>query len=1339
MDPNPLIMKSYGKKFTSLEFLIGFTFVYFFACWSAPVSAQELLLTETFEAVTIPADWYEAHEGSSFSNHWQISETGNAGSIPNELWCQGTSATGTSRMVLPPINAQFLSSLSINFNSYFEDIGPGANLKIQSSNDGITWYDEAWWFTSGGGSAGPELISIPLTVFSGSTDYIAFVVDGDLSAFSGWFIDQVEIWGTVNYLACPTLLQPGNAFSDISLNPVLSWDYSENAYGYRIHVGTDYPPTNLINGLDIGFTNSFHVQNLDPAQVYYWAINPYHPNMISPGCPVQSFETTESYALPFTENFANPEFPTAWSQFSYQPNDLWSLSQTNYGGGAVNELLLTFAADIGVTRLYMPPVQSSGVSEMFLSFKHSFVDFAPGLTFKIQTSSDMVTWHDAGWQFLSGNGSVSAETVTIPITQDLGDITYLAFTSEGDHNNFYYWAIDDIELTLSIPGPACTEAVSPEPGTIGIINPLIIRWHSVPGADEYLLYLGTDNPPSNLIDGLSLLDTVSGSIQNLTQNTVYFWKVIPVNENGQAAGCPVWSFTTAGTISEFPWTENFDLNFDIPAGWAMSGEESWVIRSFSAWGPYHDHTSGTGRYALLDDSLPNQTLSSELITPEFDITTLNHPKCIFWYQVGTLNSYWSESELLIDIWYNGDWVLDVNPTLKRHGVWKQVILDLTPFMSSACKIRFRGVEDPLYMDSDIAIDDVSIKDTVVIIPCPDLNYPIVTDTMVSKSGLFSWDESPNTNGYLFYLGTDNPPTNLVNGQNTGFETNFDFTVPDYNTLYYWSVSGYNSDDTLSCSVRSFKTRPDPYRSLPYIETCSYVLNNLLPPDWWDYTSNTDIFWTVGNTNYAGGDSMEFTAECFFPDQAGYAYLTSPPVNISGITELQLSFKHNFITSGNADGMLTLLTTTDYITWQTSWTYNMALGTTGPEEVLLTLDSLSGDSLYISFIMSGSNIVFDNWYLDDISFSEVPSGNGSVGGNLFYGESGTVPIAFCEIKLMSGAVLVDSTLSAANGSFAFTNVPPGTYTLEANSTLPWGGGNAVDALLIMKHFVGMAPLTGLKLLAADVDNSGFANSVDAMSVMKRFVGMQTSFPHGDWAFNQSAITIPPGTTITPTLRGLCYGDLDATYVPPIIMGIPCPGIPTVLYEGITYETVKIGTQCWFKQNLNVGNPINGTEMPSNNAVIEKYCYNNDLQNCDVYGGLYNWSEAMQYSVTPGTQGICPPGFHVPSQPDIETLITFLGGLQVAGGKLKETGNTHWNNYIYHSATNLSGFTALPGGRRDNLGFYFHSLHDAASFWSSSTYGNEDAWAFHTYFSVNYVTNFFGNRSQAAFSIRCIKNP
>jgi len=195
---------------------------------------------------------------------------------------------------------------------------------------------------------------------------------------------------------------------------------------------------------------------------------------------------------------------------------------------------------------------------------------------------------------------------------------------------------------------------------------------------------------------------------------------------------------------------------------------------------------------------------------------------------------------------------------------------------------------------------------------------------------------------------------------------------------------------------------------------------------------------------------------------------------------------------------------------------------------------------------------------------------------------------------------------------------------------------------------------------------------------------------------------------------------------------CPGIPTVLYEGKTYNTVKIGNQCWLKENLNVGSKINVSQNPSNNGTIEKYCYNDLESNCDLYGGLYQWNEAMQYALSEKTRGICPSGWHIPSQAEFQTLQSNVNN---DGNALKAIGQGSGNG----AGTNTSGFAGLLSGNREYNGTYV-SLNSYGLFWSSKAGTSTYPYIMILPHNSNSITlGFGGNNNQTyAFSVRCIKD-
>jgi uncharacterized protein (TIGR02145 family) len=236
------------------------------------------------------------------------------------------------------------------------------------------------------------------------------------------------------------------------------------------------------------------------------------------------------------------------------------------------------------------------------------------------------------------------------------------------------------------------------------------------------------------------------------------------------------------------------------------------------------------------------------------------------------------------------------------------------------------------------------------------------------------------------------------------------------------------------------------------------------------------------------------------------------------------------------------------------------------------------------------------------------------------------------------------------------------------------------------------------------------------------------------FAQSGMTIQGGGAVTVN------GNLILT--PPAFV---CGNPMIDSRDGKTYNTVLIGTQCWMAQNLNVGTRIAGNTNQTNNSILEKYCYNNDENNCNTYGGLYQWDEAMQYSTTEGVRGICPSGWHLPTDTEWCTMTQYLdptvncgatgwSGTN-AGGKMKEAGLTHWAS-PNTGATNTSGFTALPGGNSSNNG-NFSDLTSNANFFSSSQVGSAGEWGRYLSSIGGSVYRYIGIKTYG-YSGRCVQD-
>jgi len=197
----------------------------------------------------------------------------------------------------------------------------------------------------------------------------------------------------------------------------------------------------------------------------------------------------------------------------------------------------------------------------------------------------------------------------------------------------------------------------------------------------------------------------------------------------------------------------------------------------------------------------------------------------------------------------------------------------------------------------------------------------------------------------------------------------------------------------------------------------------------------------------------------------------------------------------------------------------------------------------------------------------------------------------------------------------------------------------------------------------------------------------------------------------------------------------------------YKTVTIGTQTWMAENLNFGTRIDGVSNQDSNSIIEKYCYSDSLANCTTYGGLYQWDEMMQYTTTPGTQGVCPTGWHLPTDTEWKTLEMELGMTQSQANTTGHRGTDQasqlagnepiWANggLDQNGAFGSSGFAGLPAGSRSPSGSFINSPF-GGYFWSSSE-GGGGAWSRYLIFDNPKVYRHDDNKSYG-FSVRCVQD-
>jgi uncharacterized protein (TIGR02145 family) len=366
-------------------------------------------------------------------------------------------------------------------------------------------------------------------------------------------------------------------------------------------------------------------------------------------------------------------------------------------------------------------------------------------------------------------------------------------------------------------------------------------------------------------------------------------------------------------------------------------------------------------------------------------------------------------------------------------------------------------------------------------------------------------------------------------------------------------------------------------------------------------------------------------------------------------------------------------------------------------------------------------------------------------------STNIPVQDASIKLNPGN---DSTGTLNDGSFKFRNLTPGQYEIEASKNSYAGSKENIVVAEGETQQIDFS-LNGVPAPTASVNFLDFG--LDSTTL--RFTISNTG--KGNFAFiltpNQDWITVSPSNgsigndTVNLIVTINKTGLMEMIYKESIKLisfagQVPLPDLMIPVYlngvsdnDGNYYKVIRIGPQIWMAENINVGSMINIDENSGNNVIIEKYCYNNNPQNCKTYGGLYQWDEMMEYQsddgITGTKQGICHDGWHIPNARDWYDLVTYLGGS--IAEKLKEAGYAHWLSP--NTASNESGFTALPGGHSDPESASYGNLGVQGNWWSDDlSVSTGEPFSFYLNNNLD-ISQYFAFKKSFGYSVRCIKNP
>lgn len=423
-------------------------------------TSASLPYSQNFPSEVLPECWSTQVSGAGTVNNWNLSNTSNAGGSPFELKSTFQNViSGTTRLVMPPINTTNMTSLTLGFRHMLDDYGPGATLRIQSSTDGINWTNEAWSLaTSSDNNVGPAIVSTPITSnLNAPVTYVAFTITGNLFQYDYWYIDNVTVTGLSSLYPIVTTT-PVSSIGETSAtsggNVTFQGASSVTARGvcWSTYVNPTISSSYTTDGTGTGSFSS-SVNGLSPSTYYHlraYATNSYGTSygddiVFSTLCgAITSF--------PWNEGFEhNGILPSCWTQEQVNSSGInWQFGAGNGAGnpvsahtGSYNAYLKDQTSSSNRTRLITPPLNLSGLGNPQLSFWHTQAAWGSDqdqltVYYRISASDPWVLLA----VYTSSITSWTQETLSLPSSTST---YYIAF--EGNAKFGFGVCLDDVSVT----------------------------------------------------------------------------------------------------------------------------------------------------------------------------------------------------------------------------------------------------------------------------------------------------------------------------------------------------------------------------------------------------------------------------------------------------------------------------------------------------------------------------------------------------------------------------------------------------------------------------------------------------------------------------------------------------------------------------------------------------------------------------------------------------------------------------------------------------------------------------------------------------------------------------
>ncbi|MDP3147744.1 MAG: FISUMP domain-containing protein [Ignavibacteria bacterium] len=873
----------------------------------------------------------------------------------------------------------------------------------------------------------------------------------------------------------------------------------------------------------------------------------------------------------------------------------------------------------------------------------------------------------------------------------------------------------------TVPSPPTL--ATPKDTSSNIEVPGILTWNEIIGTKTYTLQVSSNSSFSSFIFNKSDITTTSQQIPDLNYSSVYYWRVKASNSAGTSDWSKVWSFTT--TSDEPAIIPQLTQPIKGAVDQKLSPVLIWeIVSNANCYALQISTNSSFTSFVFDTDSLLTNSTQLKILSGETK----------YYWRVRAKNSFgtkgWSETWTfttgvaplppillapnneaanqlfsLILGWNASDGATSYNLQLATDNLFSDSSLIINANVgNNISKQLYNLNESKTYYWKVATVNSFGTSDwssvwkftTGLRLATPLLSSPANAATDQPLSPTLNWSSSTGATSYTLQVSLSSSFTNNIFNQSNLTSTSQQLTGLTYLTSYYWRVSSASIYGTSGWSNTYFFTTIGKASSAPTLSSPADGETNLLltPTLTWNASNGATSY----NLQVATDNS--FSVSSLIINE-----------NVGNNLRKQLSGLSNSKTYYWKVASVNKYGTSD---WSTLWSF-----TTGalPEIVILNSPADGAIEQPISPVLSWNGRATATNYSLQVSLNSSFT-------NYVYSQSNLINTTI-QITGLEYSTYYYWRVCAKNnfGSSAYSSIR-GFKTIGTTPKPPTLNSPAFRAVdQTTSPTLGWnASATATSYSLQVSTNSSFTNNVFNQSnltgITQQITGLSNSINYY-WRVNANNSY---GTSVWSDAWNFM------TVAP------TCPGVPSVTYEGKTYHTVQIGKQCWLKENLDVGKMINSSttsDSMRNNGIIEKYCYKNNLADCDTNGGLYQWDEAMQYSRTPGTKGICPVGWHIPTQTEFLGLIFAVNH---DGNALKAVGEGSGNGI----GSNTSGFSALLGeGFRYGYEGNFYST-GGTIFWSSTFSEIEHYHLSISSVSSDLATSGIGSNKGHGFRIRCIKD-